>query len=279
MKYNFYIFSIKKYFFTIMFSMFLIFLIFFSESNVQAAKDGLVLFWQGIIPSLFPFFVASDLLCKTKLIPICKKIFGKFMKPIFKMPGDAIVAIIIGTLSGYPVGAKIVCNLYEKGSISTSQAEKLLAFCNNSGPLFIIGTVGIALFKNRNIGILLLITHFFASLSVGILFRFWNLKEENQSNHGITTNSPDITLSNLGKEIGDSIKTSIVSVLQVGGFIILFSVIISIIENLKLLDFLDAFNNICSFPSRLFTKYVFWRHRNYKWNKKYFFTKFFRYKI
>ncbi len=63
------------------------------------------------------------------------------MKPIFNVPGIGAYAFIMGIISGYPVGAKIVTEFRKNGECSKAEAERLLAFTNNSGPLFIIGTV------------------------------------------------------------------------------------------------------------------------------------------
>ena len=76
-------------------------------------------------------------------------------------------------LVGYPVGAKIVTNFRKQGICTKEEGERLLTFTNNSGPLFIIGTVGISLFGNTTIGLLLFITHLMSCLTVGFLFRFW----------------------------------------------------------------------------------------------------------
>lgn len=82
-------------------------------------------------------------------------------------------AMLMGIISGYPIGAKIVTNFRENGMCSKEECERLLAFTNNSGPLFIIGSVGISMFYNSLIGILLFITHLLACLTVGFVFRFW----------------------------------------------------------------------------------------------------------
>ncbi len=63
------------------------------------------------------------------------------MKPIFNVPGIGAYAFIMGIISGYPVGAKIVTEFRKNGECSKVEAERLLSFSNNSGPLFIIGTV------------------------------------------------------------------------------------------------------------------------------------------
>ena len=87
-------------------------------------------------------------------------------------------AMLMGSISGYPSGAKIVTNFRQNNMCTKEECERLLAFTNNSGPLFIIGTVGISLFYDSLIGVLLFITHLLACLTVGILFRFWKTGKE-----------------------------------------------------------------------------------------------------
>ena len=136
----------------------------------------------------------------------------------------------MGIISGYPVGAKIAANFRRDNICSKEECERLLSFTNNSGPLFIIGTVGIIMFGNTTIGILLFITHLLASITVGIIFRFWksNTKTHNTVLHTNKKNFKDINLYNLGEVISESISSSISTILIIGGFIIVFSTVISI---------------------------------------------------
>lgn len=229
---NFIVISIRKYFFTIIFILFTICLLLFSNNNLIAAQNGLVLWATKVLPTLFPFFVATELLCQTNFTYILGKILNKFMKPIFNVPGESAVAIILGTISGYPVGAKVVCNLKQQKVISKIEAERLIAYTNNSGPLFILGTVGIALFGNKKIGITLLISHILASLLVGYCFRFWK-KDKLDINYRETKFNSKMTplkISDIGEILGSSIKKSISTILLIGGFIVIFSVILSILE-------------------------------------------------
>ena len=151
------------------------------------------------------------------------------MKPLFNIRGEGSFAFIMGILSGYPMGAKIAANFRQNNICSKVECERLLSFTNNSGPLFIVGTVGISMFGNSTIGFLLLFTHLLASISVGFLFRFW---KKNDSKNFISSSSNiknrTIKLSSLGEIIGNSIKSSINTILMIGGFVVLFSVGVSI---------------------------------------------------
>lgn len=165
--------SLKKNIFPFCLCLFTIFLVVFSNSNINAAKNGLMLWANCIVPSLLPFFIATELLCNTNIIHNLGNIFNRFMRPLFNVPGAGAFALIMGIISGYPTGAKIVSNFRQQNICTKEEGERLLAFTNNSGPLFIIGTVGVSLFYNTTIGFLLLTTHLLACFSVGILFRFW----------------------------------------------------------------------------------------------------------
>ena len=137
----------------------------------------------------------------------------------------------MGIISGYPTGAKIVVNLRKNGLCTKEEAERMLAFTNNSGPLFILGTVGISLFGNSTIGFLLLFTHILASLTVGIIFRFYKYKNSVHNSSVFSNNQKEqVDFSNLGEVLGKSIMSGIKTVVMIGGFVVLFSVIISIFK-------------------------------------------------
>lgn len=234
--------SLKKYFFTIVFIIFTICLLMFSSNNLIAAQNGLALWAKSVLPTLFPFFVATELLCQTNFIYILGKFLNKFMKPIFNVPGESAAAIILGTISGYPVGAKVVVNLKNQKIVSKIEAERLIAFTNNSGPLFILGTVGIAMLGNSHIGYTLLISHILASIAVGYFFRFWK-KDKFDINFRETKFNSKLTpikISDLGEILGNAIRKSIFSLLSIGGFIVFFSVILSILEKSGILEVIST---------------------------------------
>ena len=251
----FYIFRLKQLLLPAFLVGFTCCLVIFSRTNLLAAKNGLVLWANSVVPSLFPFFVATELLSHTNFTFYLGKILNRFMKPLFNVRGEGSFAFIMGIISGYPVGAKIAANFREKNICSKEECERLLSFTNNSGPLFIIGTVGVVMFGNSTIGFLLLITHILASITVGIVFRFWKYNSKNKydnTNYNLNSNI-DIKLSELGGIIGNSISSSINTILLIGGFVVLFSVIISILQNSHLLNiFSNCINpllNILNIPN------------------------------
>lgn len=248
---NFLVINIKKYFFTIVFIIFTISLIVFSDSNLTAAQNGIYLWATKVLPSLFPFFIAAELLCKTNFANILGKIFNKFMRPLFNIPGEASLAIILGTISGYPIGAKTVCNLKREKIISKTEAERLIAYTNNSSPLFILSTVGIALFQNKAIGYVLLISNIISMILVAYFFKFWKYKHVEFSFNEIKFNSQNmpIKFSNFGEILSNSIKNAISNILSIGGFIVIFSVILSILTSSGIINIISNFLNIFNIPT------------------------------
>ena len=233
---------IKKNFLTFIFTLFLICLVLFSNSNLQATKNGILLWSKNVVPSLFPFFIATELLNYTNLPYYLGKLTNKFMKPLFNVPGEASYAFIMGIISGYPIGAKIVNKFLDDGICTKKEAERMLAFTNNSGPLFIIGTVGISLFGYSLIGVILFITHILSCITVGILFGYFSkatsLEYTKNYKKSLPT-SKSYNISDLGSILSTSITNAIYTILLIGGFIVLFSIIISILNSLNVISYIS----------------------------------------
>lgn len=136
-------------------------------------KDALVLCARSVIPSLFPFLVISSLLLSLGFGQLTAPWLAGLMEPLFHVPGAGSAALVLGLVGGYPIGARTAADLYRESLISREEAERLLAFCNNSGPAFIFGVVGAGVFGSGALGLLLYLVHMAASLLVGLLFRFY----------------------------------------------------------------------------------------------------------
>ena len=238
---------------SIIFILYLFFLVLFTKSNFNAAKKGITLWANNVVPSLFPFFVAVELLKHTNLIYYLSIKLDKYMKPIFNLPGVASFPFVMGLISGYPVGAKIVSDLYSNYLCTQKEAERMLAFTNNSGPLFIIGTVGCSFYSNTSIGILLLISHILSSICVGIILGIIsriksatntftaNSTQSASANNFSSLLQDDIRIADLGGILGSAIVSAIKGILMIGGFVTIFSVILSILNNTKILTIISYF--------------------------------------
>ena len=248
---KFLILSLRKNILPIFFILITICLVLFSRSNLTAATNGLTLWATCVVPSLFPFFVITNLLSHTKVVSFTGKLLDKLMRPLFNVPGIGGFAFVMGLISGYPVGAKIVSDFREKKLVTKDEGERLLAFTNNSGPLFILSSVGISLFGDTKTGLLLLCTHILACITVGILLGKFSKKSDEafreqmilrksmHSSNVASQSEPSstVTFRNLGEVLGNSINSSISTILLIGGFVVIFSVIISILNQTHLLDY------------------------------------------
>jgi len=228
---------IKKCFLPIICILFIIALILYPNIAVASASKGIHLWLYIVFPSLFPFFVASGLLSKSGFINIFGIILEPIMRPLFNVPGCGSFALAMGIISGYPVGAAITTDLRKQELITRVEAERLLTFTNNSGPLFIMGAVAVGMFKLPNAGYLLYVSHIAACLTVGLIFKYYK-KQKSKILKPTTKISQSIKIElqrmrnsdiNPWTLFGDCIKSSIFTILTIGGFIIFFSVLINIL--------------------------------------------------
>ena len=136
---------------------------------LQAARDSLALCLQVVVPSLFPFFVLSSLLVELGLARAAGRILRPVMGPLFHTGGAGAAALALGLIGGYPVGARTAAELYRRGLCSRAETERLLGFCNNSGPAFFLGVIGATM--GSRAGLLLYGVHVLAALLTGLLLR------------------------------------------------------------------------------------------------------------
>ncbi len=187
---------------------------------IAAVHEGLILCGNVLIPSLFPFFVLSNLVVSLGMASYLGICLEPLMRPVFHVNGRCSCALVLGLIGGYPVGARTAVTLYQNGQCSQTECERLLAFCNNSGPAFIFGVAGAGIFGNRTIGLILFLTHIAASLLVGLLFRFYHhtqsLPSFKQTRH---TPSPPFTTA-----FTRSITDSLTSILNICAFVLFFMV-------------------------------------------------------
>ena len=138
---------------------------------IKSTYNGLVVFCTIIVPSLLPFFVFTKLLTSLQVINDLCNIFNPITKFLFKAPAISSYIFLVSILSGYPVGAKLVSECYKEGFITKEEAKKIITFTSNTGPMFIMGTVGASLLLSKEAGFLILLSHILGSVLNGILYR------------------------------------------------------------------------------------------------------------
>ncbi len=198
-------------------------LMLFPQEGVAAAKEGLLLCYNVIIPSLFPFFVLSSLVVELGLAGYLGRALERVMQPLFHVSGACASAIALGFVGGYPVGAKTAISLYQSGACTKTEAERLLAFCNNSGPAFILGVVGTGVFASSRVGVLLYCAHALSSVCIGLLFRFYKAdrKSGRQRRTGL-----QFQTKRLSSALTGSVTGAFLSTLNICAFVVFFTVVI-----------------------------------------------------
>ena len=193
----------------------------------DSVAEALALCARSVVPSLFPFLVASSALLALGFGELAAPWLAGLMEPLFRVPGAGSAALVLGLVGGYPIGAKTAADLYRENLVSREEAERLLAFCNNSGPAFILGVVGAGVFASSRVGVLLYLAHAAASICIGILFRFYKAgptarREERQSR-------PQFHAQRFTTAFTGSIKNSFLSTLNICAFVVFFTVVIQLL--------------------------------------------------
>lgn len=201
-------------------------LMLYPQESMEAVRAGLELCFNVIIPSLFPFFVLSSLVVELGLAGYLGRALEPVMRPLFNVSGACASAFALGFIGGYPVGAKTAISLYQDGMCTRTEAERLLAFCNNSGPAFILGVVGTGVFSNSRVGMLLYLAHAAASVCIGLLFRFYRRGGEKREEVRPT---PKFEARRFTAAFTDSIKGSFLSTLNICAFVVFFTVVIKLL--------------------------------------------------
>jgi sporulation integral membrane protein YlbJ len=198
---------------------------------INSALVGLNLFINKVFPSLFPFLVITSLMIGYDGVNIFSKIFGSILCRPLRLPLQCTFALMISILCGYPLGAKYACDLYEQGDIDNKTCQRLINIASNTSPLFAIGAVGTSMLNSSYVGYLLLLTNYISCFIMGLL-----LPCKNSTYKRIIIKNKNLESKNIGNIIKDSIESSIKTSLSIGGFVIIYSVIISIIKSNILFD-------------------------------------------
>jgi sporulation integral membrane protein YlbJ len=218
-----------RYVFIIITAFFMVMLIIFPEKYISSVANGLNLYALNVLPALFPFLFFSKILGELNFGYDLGKVMNKPIKKLYNVSGIGGYVLVMAMLSGYPIGAKVLSDLYEKKHISSSEARTISTFTSSSGPLFIVGTVGIIMLNNKLAGFVILISHYLGTIINGLIYRRKKPKENN---------SPVIfaPLIDSTKVMSDSITNSIISVAVVGGYIAIFNMALDVLTDYNIIS-------------------------------------------
>ncbi len=213
-------------------------LIIYPDTVINSAISAMSTCINVLFPTLFPFFVLSKIFIKSGGANMLGKIFNPFMRPVFGINGNGASAFILGILCGYPIGAKTAVDLYKNSYISKKEAENLICFSNNSGPLFIIGAIGIGMLSSKPAGIFLYTIHILSAITMGIILKFTLPEQKN-----IKPSKSNIISKNI---FTSSVEESMQTIINVFAYVIFFGIIMAICEGaylfLPIENLLSIFN-------------------------------------
>ena len=198
------------------------------EAALAAAK-GVELCLKTIIPSLFPFMVVGSLITELGLTAKLSSALSPLMGRLFGVSGAGGGAFLLGLVGGYPLGAAAASQLYKSGGIEKNEAERLLGFCDNTGPAFIIGVAGGAVFQSAAVGLFLYAVHGASAVLTGMLLCWRETKALSPATEVITYKSMPAAFSS-------SVKRSVSVCSSVCGFVVFFSVLLGLLEAAGLLS-------------------------------------------
>ncbi|MBR5542677.1 MAG: hypothetical protein IKU65_01090 [Oscillospiraceae bacterium] len=206
-------------------------LIFFSSTVSDSIQKTLLLLGKSVIPSLFPFFVMSRLFTSLQISDFFSVFFKKIMTPLFSVSPALASALALGLCGGYPIGASTVTEIYRAELCSKEEAERALAFCNNSGPAFIIGVCGSVF--SVSTGVFLFFVHSLSAICTGIILRlFVPLKASQKTKNGRQP-IPEFSVA-----FTDSVLSALNSILSISAYIVFFSALVAILRQSHILSFI-----------------------------------------
>lgn len=195
--------------------LFLCLLLIWPQRAISGATEGLVLWYRSVLPAQLPFVIAVRLLLALNI------------------QGGVFLSILVGMIAGYPMGALTADYLCSTGAVARERATPLAALTNLPGPSFVISTVGVTLLGSTTLGYLLLLICWLSSAL--LLFLFYILSSEQEKNQIVQQSIKSCQYIKekkpFGRLLSDAVSEGAELMIRIGGFIVLFSVILQFISS------------------------------------------------
>lgn len=201
-------------------------LIYAPAEALAGAKRGLEVCAGVIVPSLLPFLIVSALLTGLGLPQMLAKAAGPLFTKLFGVSGAAAAPFLLGLTGGYPVGAAATAELCRRGELDGEEGSRILPFCANTGPAFIIGATGLGVFSSVSAGVLLYVCHILSAVAVGVLFSLGRPRAAPGPAERL------VEVRSLAGVLPESVKSAVVSTLNICGYVVFFSVLTSLLDAL-----------------------------------------------
>lgn len=227
--------KVKKEYFSIILIILLIFLLFrFPDAIKNGITDGINICLQTVIPSLFPFLVLSSYIVNSNILSSFYILLSPVMKILFRQSANAVPVILLSMIGGFPVGLKMVKELFKREEITENQAKRLCLFCMNCGPAFAITVIGTNMLRSTLAGVIIFSSLCISSLIIGFFTRF--IFRDDNSQHQVR----HYRITDLST-LSASVTSGINSILGICGWIVLFSGFIECFDIINSNYFLSIF--------------------------------------
>lgn len=188
-------------------------------------KESLNIWVNNLIPSMFPFFVISDILINYQITNYIPKNIKKVFSKIFHVNFQTISIFFLSIFSGFPSSARNTKLLYQNNLITKEEATHALTFTHFSNPLFILSTVAVLFLHQEQYGYIILLSHYLGNIIIGLLNR------PTYSNNNINYNPINKKSQNFSIILIQAIKSSIDTLLLILGTLTSFLIVSSLIIN------------------------------------------------
>lgn len=230
-------FSIKKIILSVLIILVMLVLLLKPDRYIQSFLNGVKVWAICVLPALFPFIILTKLLSSLNIFEFRNKFFKLTARKLFNLDSNFFLVFFMSIISGYPIGSKLISELYEKGFLTKHEAMRMSTIASTSGPMFLLGTIGTGLIKNKFFGILILLVHIISAILNGLLYR--NIGKNSPNTLPTTLNTANSTENTLSSHIDSSIS----SILMIGGFICLSFVLVDILNDFYVIDFFTKIIN------------------------------------
>lgn len=200
----------------------------FNQNCILETRNALYMFLNSVFPTMFPFYVLTAILTQNPLLSKISKISAPAAR-LYKLPSESVSAIILGVLCGFPVGAKVTCDLYQNNLISKKEAALLASFTNNAGPVYVITVIGKLYLHSAKLGVLLWLCLIISSLTFGLFICKISLNENKNPNTSTTQ------LNEQGNLIS-AVMTGLNTAMYVGAVIVFFASVTSLFKRIPFLS-------------------------------------------
>lgn len=192
-----------------------------SSLSLTYASLGLELWFQKMVPALLPFMILSGIMIRLKLTEKMAGVLSPVIGSLYRVRKNVVYCMALGFLCGFPMGARVTADLYERNMLTRREAEYLLAFCNNIGPVYFCSFVLPLL--GRRLVLPYLFGMYGIPLLYGLVLRFTGFRDLPAENMSVkTTNLPG---DKLLTAVNESVQASLHSILTLGGYMILFNLL------------------------------------------------------